>query len=126
MKRIISSIVTLILLTILLAACYYDNEETLYPPLSSTCDTSNVTFSGTIAPIFADNCLFCHSNAKAAALGNNILLENYADVKANVILIDAAIKHSGTISPMPKNGGKIKDCYISQFDIWTRLGALNN
>jgi hypothetical protein len=40
--------------------------------------------------------------------------------------IAGSIKHTGSYSPMPKNGGKLKDCSITQFDIWVRKGMLNN
>lgn len=104
------------------ASCYYDNEEALYPSLSTACDTLNVTFTATIFPILDNSCLSCHSNAKAPSMGNNIPLENYADVKSRKANIAGSIKHIGVYSPMPKNGGKIKDCSITQFDIWVRKG----
>jgi hypothetical protein len=115
-----------ILFVLFLASCYYDNEEALYPVYSTSCDTSNVTFSGTIAPVLASNCLGCHSNAAASSSGNNIRLENYADVVTRVSAVIGSIKHTGTFSPMPKNGGKIKACSITQFDIWIQKGMINN
>jgi hypothetical protein len=126
MKRKYLSFVTFVTILIFTASCYYDNEEALYPQLSSSCDTSNVTFSGTIAPILANNCLSCHSNAMAASAGNNIRLENYADVQSSKTAISGSINHTGSYSPMPKNGAKLKACSITQFDIWVKNGALNN
>ena len=35
----------------LLAGCYYDNEEELYANQGNNCDTTNVTFSGTVFPV---------------------------------------------------------------------------
>ena len=110
----------------LLASCYYDNEEALYPSYNTLCDTINVTFSGTITPMLGSNCLSCHSNSNAASFGNNIRLEDYTDVQIKATAIAGSIKHSGTYSPMPKNGGKLKDCSIIQFDIWVRKGMPNN
>jgi hypothetical protein len=115
-----------ILFVVFIASCYYDNEEALYPSYNTTCDTSNVTFSGTITAILSSNCLSCHSNAAAASSGNNIRLENYADLTTRATSVIGSIKHTGTFSPMPKNGGKIKACSITQFDIWIRKGMLNN
>jgi hypothetical protein len=126
MKRLLLSIVTFVTILFFAASCYYDNEEALYPSLSSSCDTINVTFSGTVSPILANSCLSCHSNATAPSAGNNIRLQDYADVLANKVAIAGSIKHSGTYSPMPKNGGLLKPCSITQFDIWVRKGALNN
>lgn len=126
MKRLILPISFGVLLSLLLVSCYYDNEEALYPSISTTCDTVNVTFSGTIKSILANSCLSCHSNATAASAGNNIRLENYADVQARATSIAGSMKHSGSYFPMPKNGGKIKACSITQFDIWVSKGILNN
>ena len=116
-----------VLLIILIAgSCYYDSEEALYPVLGSGCDTTAVTFSGEIAPMLANNCLSCHSNATAAGAGNGIRLENYSDVKSRATAISGSIKHTGTYSPMPKNGGKLNTCLINQFDIWIRSGMPEN
>lgn len=126
MKRLLFLIVTFVTILFFAASCYYDNEEALYPSLSSSCDTTNVTFSGTVSPILVNNCLSCHSNATAAAAGGNIRLQDYADVQSGVAAIQGSIEHSGSFSPMPKNGGMLKPCLITQFNIWVRKGALNN
>lgn len=39
----------------LVSGCYYRNEEDLYPE-SSSCDTNNVTYSASVAPVFATYC----------------------------------------------------------------------
>lgn len=109
-----------------IVSCYYDNEEALYPNLNTSCDTTNITFSGTIVTILSDNCYSCHSNSKAAANGNNVRLEDYPDVVTNAENIQGSIKHDPGHTPMPKNGGKISDCAINQFDIWVRNGMPNN
>lgn len=124
MMRLI--LLCLIMVITLLASCYYDNEEALYPSLNTQCDTTNVTFSGTVVPMLAGNCLSCHSNSTAAAFGNNIRLEDYADVQIRAAAVAGSIKHTGNYSPMPKNGGKLKDCAIRQFDIWVRQGMPDN
>jgi mono/diheme cytochrome c family protein len=126
MKHLFLSIVTIVTILLLAASCYYDNEEALYPTLNSSCDTTNVTFSGKIVSMLANNCLSCHSNATAASAGNNIRLQDYADVKARTTAITGSIKHTGTYSPMPKNGGKLNACLITQFDKWVKNGAPNN
>jgi len=126
MSRIYSLLAIFIVTMLVLVSCYYDNEEALYPLLNSDCDTSNVTFGGQIQPMLANSCLSCHSNATAAASGNGIRLEDYADVQSATAAIAGSIKQTGTYSPMPKNGGKLKPCLINQFDIWVENGALNN
>jgi hypothetical protein len=122
MKRLLISFAILSIFSLFFISCYYDNEEALYPTLSSTCDTSNVTFSGIISPILANNCYSCHSDANAA-FGGNIHLQSIADVITNSPRIVVSIKQTGS-KPMPP-GGKLNACAISQFDIWVRNGMPN-
>lgn len=126
MRRLFIHVTTISIFLVFFVSCYYDNEEALYPSLNTACDTTNVTFSGTIVTILSNSCYSCHSNNTAAAAGNNIHLENYADVTARAAAVTGSIKHTGSFSPMPKNGGMIKACSIAQFDIWVRNGILNN
>lgn len=126
MKIILPIIVTFVTILIFLPSCYYDNEELLYPAQSASCDTTNITFSGTVRSMLVNNCLSCHSGSQARANGNNIRLESYADVVAKAVNISGAIKHVQPYSPMPKNGGKINSCLIRQFDIWFKIGMPDN
>jgi hypothetical protein len=126
MKRLYINIAVACIFTIFFVSCYYDNEEALYPTLATTCDTTNVTFNLTVVPILSNSCYSCHSNKNAASRGNNIPLQNYADVVARNVSVSGSIKHTGSFSPMPKNGGSLKTCSIKQFDIWVRNGMLNN
>jgi hypothetical protein len=125
MKRIILITITLTF-SLLIYSCYYDSEEALYPSLDTTCDTNNVTFSVSITTMLSENCLSCHSNSTAAASGGNIRLQDYADVAAQSTSLANAIQHTGGVTPMPKNGGKVSDCGINQFSIWIRQGKQNN
>lgn len=126
MKRIYIILATIFVFLSFFVSCYYDNEEALYPTLNTTCDTTIVTFSTTIVSILNNNCYTCHSNSTAARSGNNIRLQNYADVVAKAPNIAGSLKHISPFSPMPKGGGMIKTCSIAQFDIWVRNGMLNN
>ncbi len=117
-------------LVILLAfqSCYYDKEELLYPETSSTCDTTNVTFSKSVAPLLSQQCLSCHSNSTALSYGANIKLENYTDVKnyaTNGQLLGAVIHKTG-YSPMPKGASKMTTCKTSTIRIWVNAGSPNN
>ena len=124
MKRLIFP--AIVLLLTLFGACYYDSEEALYPVYSSSCDTTNVTFSGTITPILNGSCWGCHSNTTAAAYGSNIKLQDYADVTARINSIIPAINQTGSLSPMPKGGSKLNSCKLTQFAVWVRKGTPNN
>jgi hypothetical protein len=126
MKRsLVPGLITSII-TLLLFSCYYDSKEALYPTIDTTCDTTLVTYKLTIVPILSNNCYSCHSISTAAANGDNIRLETYSDVVANSARVTPAIKHTGSVSPMPKNGSKISSCSITQWDIWVRNGMINN
>jgi hypothetical protein len=126
MKRLLLFFVTFVTILLFSVSCYYDNEEALYPTLNSSCDTTNVTFTGKISTLLANNCLSCHSNASAPSAGNNIALENYTDVVARATAISSSINHTGSTSPMPKNGGKISSCLLTQYSIWLRNGMPQN
>lgn len=106
------------LFLIIFGSCYYDNEEDLYPELQQDCDTTIVNFEKTIKPMLAANCLACHSNANAASFGNNLAIEDYQDVLNLQQSIIGSIKHESPYSPMPKNGNKLNNCLIRQFEIW--------
>jgi hypothetical protein len=123
MKRILISLSAIAIFSLIFVSCYYDNEEALYPALNNTCDTTNVTFSATIVPMLNNSCMTCHSNAST---GGSILLNTYAEVVAVAPRITGAIKQLQGYSPMPKNGGKLKSCTITQWDIWVRKGMLND
>jgi len=124
--RQLSYLLVLILVSLAARSCYYDNEEWLYPELGSGCDTVNVTFTATIKPMLSSNCFSCHSNSTAPSFGNNIKLENYADVVSSSAAVKGAINHTGGYSPMPKNGGKMSSCILTQFDIWIKNGTPEN
>ncbi len=89
------------------------------------CDTTNVTFSGTIWPMIELNCIGCHSGPQPSG---NISLENYASivVQAESGRLFGAISHSAGFSPMPKNAPKLSDCKIEQVKIWIEDGTPNN
>jgi len=118
----------LILSFLLFQKCYYDKEELLYMSISSNCDTTNITYAGTISPIISTYCLGCHGNSAAASSGSGIKLENYADVK---VMVDngrfpGAVFQKSGYSAMPKDAGKLSDCKLSQIDIWIKSGSPNN
>ncbi len=109
-------------LTLSLGGCYYDNEEDLYLG-SNSCDTSNVTYTLSVAPVMAGYCNSCHATGSASG---NIVTDNYASVVADIARIRGAVNHVSGFSPMPQNGGKLSDCDLSKIDIWIRQGKLKN
>jgi uncharacterized membrane protein len=125
MKRILSILLIIFVATI--AGCYYDNEEKLYPVISTSCDLTNVTYALTIKPILQASCYTCHSNSNASSSGGGIRLEDYADVKSSASgRLMGAVNQATGYSAMPKGGGKLTDCEISQLQKWIDNGMLNN
>jgi hypothetical protein len=115
-----------LLIALVTAGCYYDKAEVLYPQASAACDTTAVTFSRSVAPLLAMQCSGCHSNANAAAFGDNIRLENHADIVARLAKVLGAVQWLNGYSPMPKNGAMLSDCQIRMLQLWANNGALNN
>jgi cytochrome c5 len=113
---------------VLLSRCYYDSEEYLFPETGNNCDTANASYSLSVFPILDNKCLTCHSNASAAALGGNVKLENYADVKARADdgKLIGTITHASGFVPMPMGGSKLDDCSISVIQKWIDNGSLND
>ncbi|MGE5421208.1 MAG: hypothetical protein ACM3UT_13545 [Chloroflexota bacterium] len=119
MRKALPIVSVTILISLLMATCYYDSEEDLYPSLAGPCDTLNVAFGASIKPVLRNNCLSCHSNANSS-FGGGVKLESLADVKANSSRIIPAINHTGHL-PMPP-AGKLSQCSIDLFTIWIRNG----
>ena len=126
MKRIFS--ILLIVSVALIAGCYYDSEEKLYPVIATSCDLANVTYSVTVKTILQASCYTCHSNSNYLNSGGGIKLENYADVLTVVQngKLMGSVKHLSGFKPMPDGGGKLSDCEISQLQKWIDNGKLNN
>jgi hypothetical protein len=107
-----------------LNSCYYDNAEDLYPN-PPTCDTTNITYSGTVAPVMSAYCNSCHSTTSASG---GIITDNYDDLKSAVDggRFWGAINQQPGYSPMPQGGQKLNECTLAKIDIWILDGAPNN
>ncbi|MFU8843257.1 MAG: hypothetical protein ACNA7V_05560 [Bacteroidales bacterium] len=108
----------------MMQSCYYDNEEELYP-VAGNCDTTNVTYSGTVVPIMANTCNSCHGSSIAQG---GIRTDNYTDLKtiADNDRLWGAINHETGYRPMPDNLPKMNDCNLAKIRKWLDDGALNN
>ena len=107
-----------------LNACYYDNEEELYPDVGE-CITDSMSYQTDIYPIINNNCLGCH-NSSAVQGGSDIsnyeLLTPY--IESGSLL--KSIKHESGYSAMPKDAGKMSVCQIAKIDAWISQGAKDN
>ncbi|MGN6569774.1 MAG: hypothetical protein ACTHJ0_17565 [Flavipsychrobacter sp.] len=115
-----------------LGSCYNDKADQLYvTPYnggnSGTCDTTNVTYSGTIAPIFSQNCNVsgCHD---AATKAGGYDYSNYNGVVASITSnrLLGAINHASGYFPMPQNTAKLSSCDINKITAWVNKGYQNN
>lgn len=118
------TIPVLVLITLAMSSCYYDNEEELYAEYyaSQTCDTVSVSYNDMIRPIIESTCntTGCHV---AGGTGNGIFT-NYAGLKAKVdngSVYDRVVVQRN----MPPNT-RLNDCQINLIDAWINQGALEN
>jgi hypothetical protein len=101
------------------------NQGALNNSCSGHCDTTVVTYSGTVAPRMQANCEGCHNSNSAAG---NVNLSNYSGVlvvAANGKLF-GAINHNAGYAAMPQGGNKLPQCEIDEIRIWVNAGAPNN
>jgi hypothetical protein len=114
----------LLTMTMLLTACYYDNEEYLYS--SVPCDNT-FTFTSRIAPLVAQQCASgCHEGANPSA---GLLLTTYDEIKA---CVDNNNKFANSLtgangaSIMPKGTSGLSTCDKTAVNAWITAGAPNN
>lgn len=88
-------------------------------PDTTSCDTSNVTYPGTVYPILNQYCIFCHSGPTPTGGLDFTNYSQVAFVAQNGALI-GAIKHLQGYSPMPKDSNQLDTCKIRQIEIWVR------
>ena len=120
--KIKAFIVSVFAVTLAISGCYNDKEEDLYLG-SNTCDTTNLTYSESVAPLFGGYCNSCHSGS---APSGNIKTDSYSSVVKNIKRIRGAINHQPGFLAMPQNGGSLSGCDLTIIDIWIRQGMLNN
>ena len=118
-----SIIFTLIVATVFIfSSCYRDSEEGLYRFAQASCDTTNITYSGTVQAIIAGNCVSCHSTSNPSG---GWALDSYAGIK--VVVDNGKLVNSVTYvgNGMPKTG-KMPSCQVNQIVAWVHKGAPNN
>jgi len=88
------------------------------------CDTTNITFSGSVMPIISSNCMGCHSGSSPSG---NTLLTNYTTILAQVNngKLIGTITYATGFNGMPV-AAKLSDCDVSVLTIWVRNGSPNN
>lgn len=114
---------------LVLAGCYNDKEDQLYPepPTGNTCDTAAMSYATHIKPITDQYCATasCH-NSSVIAGGYD--MSSYAGLKLAVTnnRLVGVINHANGFSPMPQGMSKLTDCNINKITAWVNQGALDN
>lgn len=123
LKRLLNPMILATVLGLLFSGCYYDVEEELYPP-TGICDTTNVTYTATVAPIMTEYCTSCHSGSSPSG---NIDLSDYTNVKlyAQDGSLYGSMSHDPNWSEMPQGGNKLDDCTLLKVKIWIDNGTPN-
>jgi len=106
-----------------LAGCYYDNTEELYP---NGCRTDDVRYTADVVPILeANQCISCHNDTNEQG---GINLEGYENLLERVedgSLMGSVRQEPGWES-MPLTGNKMSNCSITRLQSWIDAGAQNN
>ena len=122
MKKALITLTLFIAITSLISSCYNDNEETLYRFVQPNCDTTNVTYSGTVSAIISGNCLgaSCHSTGGSSGY----YYDTYTGLKSQANNLAGRLTgQSGNLMPPT---GKLGACQIDQIEAWVNEGAPNN
>ena len=114
---------------LLTLGCVSDIEDELTPvqvpvPVGN-CDTTSVTFSGSIVPLLDLECNECHSSSIRSG---NIALEPHSEVLINVNngLLLCTVRQEAGCSPMPIGSDMLSECEIAMISKWISDGALDN
>lgn len=114
-----NSIISILVLSVLLAGCYNDKEELLYPT-ASDCSSGNVSFSAEVLPIIQTRCAVsgCHDASSGNKGGP---FTNYTQIKNKASNIKFQVENR----TMPQ-GSSLPASQIRLIRCWVENGALNN
>lgn len=117
-----------ILSTMFLTSCYYDNFGELKPEGSlnqSGCDTAaTISYSNHIVPLLQASCTGgCHNT-----VSSSFDLTNYSAVNSRALdgSLLGSVQWTYPYRSMPESSNKISDCDIAKIRLWISQGALNN
>jgi hypothetical protein len=93
--------------------------------VTTTCDTTDVSYASFIVPVMKKYCTGCHSGATPSG---GLVLNSYNSVKAVALngKLVGSITWAAGYNAMPKESNKLTDCKISKIKAWVNNGALNN
>lgn len=110
---------------ILLAGCYYDKEENLYPASFQCTPAVDPAFSTHVLPLLEKKCNNCHGGTFPSG---GIRLDRFSEVMKYVGdgSLMGSIRHSSGFAAMPKNGTRLPACEITNIQNWINAGAPDN
>ncbi|GIV28342.1 MAG: hypothetical protein KatS3mg027_2156 [Bacteroidia bacterium] len=115
-----------ILLIIVSSSCRKDKYTSPNNNSSTTvsCDTTNVTYSNTLKPIFDNYCVGCHNMSN---MSGGYALDTYMGCVncANSGRLMGAIQWLPGYSAMPQGGNKLSNCDIAKIQKWINNGKPN-
>jgi hypothetical protein len=108
-----------------LAGCSKESEDVLSKGASTTCDTTDVSYSLQVVPILQINCYSCHSGTSPFA---GFTLDSYSALKIQADKGDLsnAVKHTGNVTPMPYGLPQLDPCNVNTIVAWVNQGTKNN
>jgi hypothetical protein len=91
----------------------------------SDCDTSIVSFSGSIFPLISTGCVACHSGVSP---DGGVDLTTYNNVVGAVSYSNlmASIRQDPGATAMPPAGNALSECEVRLFELWIEDGMPNN
>jgi len=107
-----------------LASCSKESADRLAGS-TTTCDTTDVSYSKQILPILQDNCYTCHQGSNPIS---GIDLSTFSVLQSHVKNGDlkSAVTHTGNVTPMPYGLPMLPSCEVNTIVAWVNQGALNN
>lgn len=85
------------------------------------CNTSNVTFTSTIAPIMTTWCTGCHGGSSPSA-GINLTQRSTVEAQARSGALLGSVMHATGYASMPPGSQRLDDCSIAQIKAWIDTG----
>lgn len=101
------------------------NQGALNNSCGEECDTTDVTYGGSIAPIMNAYCNGCHGGSFPSG---GISLSSYSGVAAVAAdgRLFGSVNHDAGYTAMPQGTAQLSDCKLDKIRIWIENGYLNN
>ena len=125
-RTILKGALALLSAVAFLSGCYYDTEEHLYP--GGTCNTTNVTYSGTIKQIIQVRCATpaCHVPGSTGPSTDFTLDADVASDVADGSFRDRVFSSNASNRMPPTSAAALTSCELTQIKAWLDAGGPMN